>query len=735
MKRLAFICLVFLFTLLLAVSCSNDEQGGNEEDASLILYPKILLDIYEEDTYEKDCIRCESYFCPPLDAIWQKEICIDECTDPPTIVLEGICEEKLECDPTTHILESDISCTTEDGYPGTKDKTCEKGLIYYTKCKTDCVPEECNGKDDDCNGVIDEGFENIEETCNNIDDNCNGIVDEGEWGDCEKLCGPGQNFCIAGVIVCIGPEPEEETCDGIDNNCDGNIDEGVSNACGTCGKIPEEICNGIDDNCDGEIDELQLNACGGCGPTPDEICNNIDDDCDGFVDEDLVQECSTVCEKDLEYCISGSWICTAKEPLQEICNGLDDDCDGSVDENLDCLCTVQDINTLIPCKEKPLICGEGFKTCECKNSDCTSLGLTECLAVCHWLPQTLAPGETCDKYKGIIKPEECNNHDDNCNQAIDEGLTKKCYDGPASTVYVGICLPGEMFCENGAWGAYTPNGDFMNKLCLGQVLPEEEDICNGSDSNCDGKIDEDKQLEPTDILFIVDLSGSMMDEINAVTVALNTFATHYSDADVLQWGLVTVAVSDPWKWANEMMILNLNLTNFQTFVSSFATNTFQTNGSQEMIYDALYMSIWNLVGLPNLPYQISDLKWWPGGWNGTPDSYPSLDQWKINWRDDAKHVIIVFTDENGQSFLNPTIDEPVLIDMISVTDDLSIYVFNLDWIKQGYPGNSLEALTQAGVSGKYFSLTDKAIEMYNHLLEILEETACENKDLGGEAVP
>jgi hypothetical protein len=111
-----------------------------------------------------------------------------------------------------------------------------------------------------------------------------------------------------------------------------------------------------------------------------------------------------------------------------------------------------------------------------------------------------------------------------------------------------------------------------------------------------------------------------------------------------------------------------------------------------------------------------------------PGSIPSLDQWKINWRDDAKHVIIVFTDENGQSFLNPTIDEPVLIDMINVSDELSIYVFNLEWIKQGFPGNSLEALTQAGVSGKYFSLTDKAIEMYNNLLEILEETACGGKD-------
>jgi len=688
---------LFVF-LLMMVSCDNEIEGQGDSafkpflnyDPTVVIYPpsKDVSDAPEEDTYsihDDPCVECEYYFCPPMNSMWQMQICLNTCEDPNTVVFQGECKELLECNPAQVLLETDIPCVTDDGYPGFKDKICNKGQILYTDCKTECTTEVCDNKDNDCDGEIDEDVKNV-------------------CGECGEV--------------------PEEVCDYIDNDCDGEIDEGVANACGECGSIAEEVCNGIDDDCDGQIDEFQLNDCGKCGPTPDEICNNIDDDCDGKTDEDLIQECSTICEKDLEYCISGSWICTAKQPLQEICNGLDDDCDGKVDEGLDCLCTVQDIGTLLPCKEKPLVCGEGFKTCECKNADCTELGLTECLAVCHWLPQVLPPGETCDKFKGIVKPEECNNHDDNCNQSIDEGLTKLCYEGPNATVYVGICLPGEMFCENGAWGAYTPNGDFMNKLCLGQVLPEDEDVCNGADSNCDGKVDEDKQLEPTDILFIVDLSGSMTTEINAVTVALNTFAAHYSDAEVLQWGLVTVAVSEPWQWPGEMMILNLNLTDFQTFVGSFATSTFQANGSQEMIYDALYMSIWNLVGLPNLPYQISDLKWWPGGWNGIPGSSPSLDQWKINWRDDAKHVIVVFTDENGQSFLNPTIDEPVLIDMINVSDDLSIYVFNLEWIKQGFPGNSLEALTQAGITGKFFELTDKAIEMYNNLLEILEETAC-----------
>ena len=52
-----------------------------------------------------------------------------------------------------------------------------------------------------------------------------------------------------------------------------------------------------------------------------------------------------------------------------------------------------------------------------------------------------------------LQDEKCNNFDDNCNQIIDENLTSACYTGPEGTVYVGICLPGEMVCEAGTWGA------------------------------------------------------------------------------------------------------------------------------------------------------------------------------------------------------------------------------------------------------------------------------------------
>jgi hypothetical protein len=720
--------LFILFILVLALSCSNN-QGGSSSDDPTYNYPEIedVLDSteisesdteeIEEDTYsiyEDPCIKCAWYFCGSLDVVWQKQICINNCDDPPTVVFEGECEEHLECNPAQKVLEANIPCTTADGYPGMKDKLCNKGQIQYTNCKTPCSEEVCDLIDNDCDGEIDEGVKNAcgdcgevpEEICDFIDNNCDGQIDE----NVKNACG-----------TCGDVPPE--VCDYQDNNCDGQIDEGMANACGDCGKEPEEICNGVDDNCDGNIDEGQLNACGKCGPVDDEICDGIDNDCNGLIDEDLIGKCVTDCEENLKFCVGGQWICTAKQPSPEVCNGLDDDCDGKADEGLDCLCTINDIGALFPCQEKPLVCGAGYKTCECTDSTCVKIYLTECLAVCHWLPQTMAPGTTCDKYLGEIKPEECNNHDDNCNQLIDENLFAGCYGGPPETMLVGICVPGEMTCLEGKWGNYDDNNQFIKKLCLDEVTPEPEDLCNGTDTNCDGKIDEDKELEPTDILFIIDLSGSMHEEINAVTTALNQFATYYSDSEVVQWGLVfTASIAPGWQ---EQVVMATDLVDFQTFMNIFQSTGFALNGGQEQNYDAIYMAIHNLVGAGSLPYPLADMSW-ASPWGSTIESIPAKNTWDIAWREDAKHVIILFSDEEGQSYLSPVVTESILVSMINAADELAIYAFTQQWLIDFGAADNYVALTQAGLGGKAYPLTMKAIEMYNSLLEILNETACGN---------
>jgi hypothetical protein len=740
----------------------NDSDGDISEVVDETTTEKYCDNISKLDSEWCDCnpncCQVQYWFCIPEfgnPSYYKKDVIVDVCDDnknacvygqdddcpPPEIIYEGDCTEAYECEPGA--VNMDLGwqlCELPDGTLGKQKVICDKGKLFHSPCKP-CDTEICDGLDNDCDDKIDEELE----------------IDV-----CNTLCGQGDLICIQGEEICYAPQPEievcngidddcdgeidegllnacgdcgdtpEEVCDYIDNDCDGVIDNGVANACGACGKVPEEICNGLDDNCDGTIDEGQLNACGKCGPVDDEICDGIDNDCNGLTDEDLIGECTTDCETNLKYCVGGSWICTAKQPKPEVCNGLDDDCDGKADEGLDCLCTVQDIGALFPCQESPLVCGAGYKTCECVDPNdptCAELQLTECLAVCHWLPQTLTPGMSCDKYLGEIKPEECNNHDDNCNQQIDENLFAGCYSGLPETMFVGVCVPGEMTCFEGKWGNYDDNNQFIKKLCLGETIPEPEDLCNGTDTNCDGEIDEDKELEPTDILFIVDLSGSMYEEINAVMVALNKFAAYYSDSDVIKWGLVfTASIAQGNVWG-EQVVLKTDLVDFQSFMNVFQNSGFVLNGGDEQNYDAIYLAIHNLVGALFLPYTLTDLQWSNNGFGGsTTESVPPKEQWNISWRDDAKHVIILFSDEQGQTYLTPQITESILVNMINAADELAVYAFTQQFLLDFGSADNYEALAAAGIGGKVYPLTMKAIEMYNNLLEILDETACNNKN-------
>ncbi len=139
----------------------------------------------------------------------------------------------------------------------------------------------------------------IDERCGNgIDDDCDGTVDEG-FDDQGAPCTAGEGHCaVAGALVCDpvtgqlacradGTPGTDEVCNGVDDNCDGTVDEGFSvgepctvgalacaasgvTVCSETGGIAcnarplpglPETCDGTDEDCDGVVD----NGCTTCG--------------------------------------------------------------------------------------------------------------------------------------------------------------------------------------------------------------------------------------------------------------------------------------------------------------------------------------------------------------------------------------------------------------------------------------------------------------------------------------
>jgi len=111
---------------------------------------------------------------------------------------------------------------------GTGVERCQNGA--WIDCTAPLRSEEiCNGKDDNCNGTIDE--------------NCPCIAGE------KQECGTNIGECKTGIQTC-SPEgwsvcegakwAEKEICDGLDNDCNGQIDDG--NICPPNGFCIEGKC-------------------------------------------------------------------------------------------------------------------------------------------------------------------------------------------------------------------------------------------------------------------------------------------------------------------------------------------------------------------------------------------------------------------------------------------------------------------------------------------------------------
>ena len=145
------------------------------------------------------------------------------------------------CDAPTVMPQTEVCNGLDDNcngqidegiLPGVGDKcgnglgTCSSGTFVCSMGKLVCnatgmpQPETCNGKDDNCDGIIDNGtFPETGQTCY-----CPGVT-PAQVNLPMSGCKAGRLICRGGAFVCDGcVGPSVEICDGKDNDCDGMID-------------------------------------------------------------------------------------------------------------------------------------------------------------------------------------------------------------------------------------------------------------------------------------------------------------------------------------------------------------------------------------------------------------------------------------------------------------------------------------------------------------------------------
>ena len=364
--------------------------------------------------------------------------------------------------------------------------------------------ESCDGRDNDCDGQVDEDTDQSNQLCNT---------------GAQGLCTDGLTRCVQGVIICEQSQvPNLESCDALDNDCDGRIDENDPEGSQNCDTGLLGLCGKGFTRCEenGTLSCIQSRF-----PNP-EICDGFDNNCNGSTDEGNpggALACQTEglgqCAEGRTQCVNGNIVCSrVVEPGQELCDGLDNDCDGQVDEGnpgADLACTIDGQSGR--CAQGLTQCQNGFvrciplqasplpELCDGFDNDCDSRTDEEVMSPSPEIPNVGDSCETacgtgeiicalgtlrCDSPLNVGEQiESCDGMDNDCDGVIDEGQDNFALD--CVTGLAGECAQGTLSCVQGSFSCQP-------RVTL-NAAQQQQDACDGLDNDCDGRVDEsDNQL-------------------------------------------------------------------------------------------------------------------------------------------------------------------------------------------------------------------------------------------------